>query len=608
MTLIETWDLDSIFAGGSSGDALPQFLDQLSTSLSQAEAAAPLAPLTEQSRVAWLETIQTLYDLNMRLHQAGEFIECLQAQNVKDDRARQLAGHVDALGARLGTLWTNFAAACAAQKEKDWQALLTEIELKPLAYPLNEQRELARQKLDPIREGLINELATDGYHAWSRLYDLISGEKEVQFQNKATSLGQLQGKFVDDPNRTVRQKAFDLYEDAWTELAKPCALALNYQAGFRLTLYKHRAWGSVLQEPLQKNRLSRDTLEAMWSVIDAKSARLLDYFAAKAKLYGTESLSWYDMDSPVGEISQSFSYAEATDFVVDNVRSFNPDIADYCRLAIDGRWIEAEDRAGKQAGAFCTNMPLNEETRIFMTFNGSFNSLLTLAHELGHGYHSWVMRDLPYGARRYPMSLAETASTFNELIVKQAGLAAAGSDQDRLTILGTKLNDAVSFLMNIRARFDFEMEFFRKRVKGQLSVEELNTLMLTAQQNAYKNGLDRYHPLFWASKLHFYITGYPFYNFPYTFGYLFSNGLYAQAMADGPDFAKRYLALLRDTGSMSTEAVAQTHLGLDLTQPDFWEMAVDRVLADVDEFERLAASTVADYVGSASPPGTSARL
>jgi oligoendopeptidase F len=256
-------------------------------------------------------------------------------------------------------------------------------------------------------------------------------------------------------------------------------------------------------------------------------------------------------------------------------------------MAIDQSWIEAEYRPGKRAGAYCTSLPLKKQSRIFMTYNGSYNGMLTLAHELGHGYHSWVMFDLPYGARRYAMSVAETASTFNETVVREASLKATAAEQEQLSILGTKLNDATSYLMNIRARFDFELAFFKERAKKNLSVDELSELMVSAQKRAYKEGLADYHPLFWASKLHFYITRAPFYNFPYTFGFLFSNGVYAQALAEGRSFQERYMALLRETGSMTTEDLAKTHLGVDLTRPEFWETAVERVLAEVDPFVRL---------------------
>ncbi|HMQ53861.1 MAG TPA: M3 family oligoendopeptidase [Anaerolineae bacterium] len=582
------WDLDSIFAGGSHSAALADYLAQITADIATAEGQPLPEILTLETQAGWVQAIQAWYGLVARLRQAGSFVGCLVSQNVKDDKALQWQSQIEVLSARLGTIWTRYQAAFARQDDVAWQALTRHTELNGVAFHLDEERDLARQKMPPELETLANELATDGYHAWQRLYNITSGDKEVEFEGQPKSLGQLQSKFYDDPDRETRQAAFELFETAWAELAKTCAMALNFQAGFRLTLYKHRGWDSILHEPLLNNRYSQETLEAMWSVIEAKSGKLLDYFQAKARLLGTEKLAWYDVEAPVGEVNKTFTYDEAAHFVVDHVHTVNPDIAAYCQMAIDKHWIEAEDRPGKRAGAYCTGLPVTQESRIFMTYNGSYNGMLTLAHELGHGYHGWVMRDLPYAARWYTMSLAETASTFNEAIVRDASYKASSNDQERLGILATKLNDATAFLMNIRARYDFEREFFKQRREQQLSVDELNDLMLSAQKTAYKDGLAQYHPLFWASKLHFYITRAPFYNFPYTFGFLFSNGVYAQAEAEGPSFRDRYVALLRDTGSMKTEALAQTHLGVDLTQPAFWETAVDRVLADVDEFVALA--------------------
>jgi pepF/M3 family oligoendopeptidase len=590
MNPTETWNLESIFPGGSRSTDFADFLAQLAADFERAEAAALPAPLTPATELAWLTAIETLYGLGQRLHQAGAFVECLVAQNVHDDPAMQLEATIGQLSGRLGTLWTNLSAAMSRQDDTAWARLLNQPMLKPVAFHLNEERDEARQKMPPEMEALVNELAVDGYHAWDRLYGLTSGTKQVEFAGQPLSLGQLQSKMYDDPDPAVRRDAFNLFESAWTDIAKPCAAALNNQAGFRLTLYKHRGWDSVLKEPLQNNRLSAQTLETMWAVVDAKNSKLLDYFAAKARLLGIDQLGWTDVHAPLGQTSRTFTYAEAAAFVVDHLRRFNPDMGDFAQMAVDQRWVEAEDRPGKRAGGFCTGFPLSQQSRIFMTFTGSFDGLLTLAHELGHAYHSWVMRDLPPGAQRYAMSVAETASTFAEEVVRDAALQSAAGPAEKLSLFSAKLNDAASFLMDIRSRYGFETAFFRERAKKTLSVDELSALMLDAQQHAFKNGLTRYHPLFWASKLHFYITAAPFYNFPYTFGYLFSSGVYAQALAEGPAFKERYIALLRDTGRMTTEELARVHLGVDLTRPDFWEAAVDRVLANVDEFTALAAS------------------
>lgn len=593
MTVPINWDLDSIFPGGSDSPEFAAFVAQLTTDLSAAKAEPALPALAPETHSQWIDAINRLYDLSARLFHAGSFTGCLVSQNVNDDKARMLDAELDSLHAQLETLWTRFAATAAEQPDVAWDALLATDALQPVAFNLNEHRTQAKDKLPADVEALIAELAADGYHAWDQLYNVVSGSKQVEFEEngekKPMSLGQLQSKYTDAPDRDVRQRAFALFEDTWAELAPVVSMALNYQAGFRLTTYNHRGWESVLKEPLSDNRLRRETLDAMWGVIAQKSDRLLDYFDAKAKVLGVDRLTWFDVNAPIGNLKSDFSFEEAADFVVENLARVNPDIANFCRMAVNSGWVESENRPGKRAGAFCTRLPLKGETRVFMTFNGSYNGLSTLAHELGHGYHGYVLRDMPFGAQRYTMSVAETASTFNELVVTDAYLNQTTDAGERLGLLDRKLGDATAFLMNIRARFDFEREFFARRANGQLSVDELSALMVDAQKTAYHDGLAQYHPLFWASKLHFYITRAPFYNFPYTFGFLFSHGIYAMAQEAGADFKNRYIALLRDTGSMQTETLAQTHLGVDLTRPEFWETAVDEVLSDVDKFVALAA-------------------
>lgn len=147
-------------------------------------------------------------------------------------------------------------------------------------------------------------------------------------------------------------------------------------------------------------------------------------------------------------------------------------------------------------------------------------------------------------------------------------------------------------MMNIHARYLFERSFHEERQKGIVSAKRLSELMLDAQKEAYKDALETYHPMFWAAKLHFYNTGVPFYNFPYTFGYFFSLGIYARALETDGSFEEEYIALLRDTASMSTEDLAQKHLQVDLRKSDFWQEAIDRTHEDIDEFLELTEKYV----------------
>jgi len=197
------------------------------------------------------------------------------------------------------------------------------------------------------------------------------------------------------------------------------------------------------------------------------------------------------------------------------------------------------------------------------------------------------MRDLPDCQRGYGMSLAETASTFGETTVRDALLASADSDAGRFAIMWEEMSASVAFLLNIPARFAFEKAFYERRDARPLRPKELEQLMSSAWREWYGEAMSEPDPMFWASKLHFYISGLSFYNFPYLFGYLFSLGVYLRKDALGKDFYPRYVALLRDTGRMSAETLAARHLDVALDAPPFWEDTVQRIAPRVAAFEAL---------------------
>lgn len=588
--LNQTWDLEVFFAGGSESPEFAAFLDRLAADVEALDREVKSGAVSGVE--AWSERIRRFEDIAARLRHAGSFVSCLTAQNVNDKHARVVGARVGQIQAAFASCWTELDQQLLAVPDKEWKQLLQSEALRPLAFNLDERRQRAREMLPPAQEKLVNDLSVNGYHGWSDLYDLTTGRMTITIEKDGVSLrlspGQASNR-MSDPDPKFRAHVMERWEAAWSDAAEYCALALNNLAGYRLSLYKHRGWDSFLKEPLELNRMSEQTLTTMWQTIDRNKERLVAYLKRKKELLGLAKLGWQDVGAPLGSADSKMSYDEAANFIIEQFSRFSPKMAEFADMAFRNRWIEAEDRPGKRMGGFCTGFPLKKQSRIFVTFSGTMGNTATVAHELGHGYHQHVVNELPPLASNYAMAVAETASTFAELVVADAAVAHARSEQEKLVLMEDKLQRAVSLLMNIEARFIFETRFYEERKKGMVPVQRLNELMTEAQKEAFAGALDGYHPTFWASKLHFYMTRVPFYNFPYTFGFLFSAGVYARAREVGPAFEDKYADLLRDTGRMRVEDLAARHLDADLTKPDFWQKAIDSVLSDYDEFMRLTA-------------------
>jgi oligoendopeptidase F len=589
-----TWDLESIFPGGSKSPQFKSHREGVRQKLAVLRGDLDTIPqsITQQTVSAWVNVILKLQDAIEGIELIVSLSNCQASAKVDDAEALSIMAEGDELYAEWKTERARLEALSLLQTDEQWRLLTSDSRIIEIAYYLNHMQVVAKGKLPFEQESLALDLAVNGFHAWNRLYDKMAGDLRAEVtengETKTVSLGQLATK-MGNADRTVRKAAFDKMVAAWSTRAEHAGIALNSIAGFRHSLIKRRKWDSVLHEPLQNFRMTRATLDAMWRVIERESPRLKKYIDAKKRLLGIDKFSWWDEFAPCGSSESHWSFDDAMKFIVTHTRPFSPHMADFYEMAASKRWIEAEDRPGKAGGGFCTGMGHFRQSRIFMTYGGAFENLLTLAHELGHAYHSHVLKDRAFFATDYPSNLAETASIFSETLVIDAALQQSTSDDEKLMLLDQKLQSALTLFCDIYTRYLFELSFYEERRTGVVSVDRLNELMVAAQKRAFCGMLDEsgYHPLFWCSKLHFYISENPFYNFPYTFGFVFSGGVYDRAKQEGSAFAPRYQALLADTGSMSTEDVARKHLGVDLTGDDFWNAAVNRALTPVDDFAAL---------------------
>lgn len=548
-----------------------------------------------------ISAAQALHDLS---EQAGvltanvsTYAHCLLSVDAQHAGAQQLQGQLQSIYKRMGDVFEPLSQYIDGASEEDIARYLAAEAVAPSEFQVRHGRLRRHENLSLAEESLVNGLSQDGIHAWGALYDQISGnlQCEVLVGNATEKMGVAQATgLLMSTDDQQRRNAWQGMNAAWETQEESCAAALNAISGWRLEMCRQRSRSQnvhYLDAPVHMNRISRKTLDTLLDV--AAESRALAQRAAQlqAQAYGKSGYGPWDLRAPapiVGDDDEArIEFSDAIDIIAGAYGQVDPSMEAFVRMMVDENWIEGTVGPRKSPGAYCTGFAKSRTPRVYMTYTGGQSDVITLAHELGHALHSWVMRDLPLSQKSYGMSLAETASTFGETLVRDALLANSSSKQERLDIVWEEMSAFNAFLLNIPARYEFERNVYEARAERPLRPEELKQMMSDAWTLWYGDALAEPDPMFWASKLHFYISGLSFYNFPYLFGYLFSLGVYEQRESLGQEFYPRYEALLRDTGRMTAEDLAEKHLGVRIDEADFWRKTVQAQASRVDAFASL---------------------
>jgi len=585
MSAAPTWDPDSLLPGGVHGET---FLGTLAALEGRAEellsAVESLPPLTAAASLAWAEALETVQQLHLEGYELWTVAYCCASTHTDDGAAARLEARVAALVSRVSRAEIPVLDALARCDSEVWDTLKGRSEWEEMRVWIEDERVTARLRLPRDEQTLVNDLAADGSDAWARLYRRRAGAVRLEVEGQPTPISPGQAwPLLHSQDAELRAHVHEAWMDAWGDERELWATLLTHIFGSRQTLADRLEVGP-LEAPLASCRMTRESLDAMLAATSRARPLMARYLAARARCMGLDELHWQDQWAPVAP-TPDWTWEQAESFVVDHFGAWHADLADFARDAFASRWVEAEDRSGKAHGAWCAPLPVRGESRVFMTFGGTFSGAITLAHELGHAFHNHVTRDLPLCQRRIPMTLAETASVFAENLVRDAALEAAQSREARLAMLDARLSAGSIFLLNIPARMSFELRLHELRRQGELDPGVLDAEMVRCQREAYGDTLASWDPTYWASKTHFFMASRPFYNWPYTFGYLFSSLVYARARQEGPAFHGAYCELLRRTGSEWAEPLARDVLGLDLTDPETWWGAISPLVGDLEAFE-----------------------
>jgi oligoendopeptidase F len=591
-----TWDLTSYFSEFNGAEML-QFKQAIRTDVAALQQSAASLPVLSSELVsAWEDILLRNEDISRRMSHLGSYISCLASSDARNEAYLKEEAELTRSRAELAKVRIEFLRAFKDCSDGDFAALSGKATLGGAENYLTRLREEARRAMTPAKEVLATDLGIDGIQAWGRLYDTVSAKLEFEMifpdgRRERKPMSQRRS-LMDHPDRRVRQAAFEGGNLAWQSIEDSAAGALNAIAGTRLTLNRHRGVDHFLDIALFQAAITHQTLDAMFDALHANLELPRQILKVKAQSMGRERVAWFDLGAPLDLPDQEkLSWDKARSMIGASFDQAYPALGNFFGQQVIGKnWVDWEPRPGKRPGGFCTSSMLTKESRIFMTYNESLGDVLTLAHESGHAYHGAMMRDIRPYARGYPMTLAETASTFGEHVLMNGILDdSAVSDREKARILDIEVGHGAVYLLDIPVRYEFEKAFYEERVNGPLSVSRLKELMVRTQRSVLGDALEAggEDPYFWASKLHFYITGITFYNFPYTFGYLLSRGLYAMFKKEGETFLPKYEEFLRRAGSDTAENVVKQTVGRDIEKTEFWSEAIRSLAEPLAQLQAL---------------------
>jgi len=593
------WSLKPFYASLSS----PEYLrdkERLVANLAHLKHDVETSPALSKSTMdIWVELLLRLESLEARYTHLYLYTYCRLATGRNDDEVIKEHAWTEGLHGGFMLLESICSAALKPVDTDLYSELRSRPELAGAGRNLEMFRRKAQSTMSAESESLAASLLETSSTAWAQLRGQLANRLEfaMQWPNGSTEPLSVHREvdLMSSPDGRVRDAAATAISQAWESQQDVLAACLDSIAGTRLALCRSRGTRSPLAESLADASISAATLDAFTGAVAASKAAWWRYLALKARLLGREKLAIHDRLAllPLGK-SDGYRADEGFEWVTGLFEPVLPDLADFSRMARLTGCIEyatGPGYGGTGHVGFCIFSHALGRPRVYTEYHGSLVDINILAHELGHGYHAYVCRKLRPWQVKYPATLAETASTVAEGIFRQQIIADDEQSADlRLQVLGMQMDACVNYLLRIPRDFEFEHEVYERRKTGQLGARQLRSLMAEAHDRWFGDSLDAKFKdeMHWASRSHFYATHINFYNYPYTFGFLFSASLLRRLLTSGESFRETYRMLLMDTGSMTAEDLAEKHLGEDLTRREFWQEEIDQLAGHLDLFEQLA--------------------
>jgi len=585
------WSLADLYAGPDDA--------RIDTDLDASERAAAAFAARYRGRVATLAArelataLDELEALCEPMSRAGAYAGLLFAADTAAPRHGALLQRVQERSSAIRNQLVFFELEWVALDDAPAARLLADPALARRRHHLEAMRRYRPHVLSEPEEKLLEETANTGRRAFSRLFDELLGAMrfELAHGGRVEDLGEeeLLSK-LHEPDRSLRKAAADALTKGLRASSRTLGFLFNTLVQDKATSDRLRRYDDPMQERHLANEIDAASVDALLAACERRYDLVQRFYRLKARLLGIPQLEDHDRYAPLPGESGVRSFDQARQIVLDAYRDFAPELAALAGEFFERRWIDAELRPGKRGGAFCASTTPALHSYVLLNYTGNLRDVMTLAHELGHGVHQQLARPRGLFEQDTPLTTAETASVFGEMLVFRRLMREERDPHVRLALLCGKLEDAFATVFRQVAMTRFEQTLHAaRRSEGELPVERVNQLWLEANRPMFGEAvrLSDDYGFWWLYIPHFVHT--PFYCYAYAFGELLVLALLRRYDEEGRDFVPRYLALLAAGGS-DAPPVLLARLGLDITDPTFWDGGLALLEQMVDEAERTAAS------------------
>ncbi|RIL00324.1 MAG: oligoendopeptidase [Proteobacteria bacterium] len=588
-----TWDLSDLYAGADD----PRIEADLARSIEEAARFAERhrGRIASMGAAELAQAVDALESLQEPAYRAAAYAQLLFAADTSAPRHGALLQRVQERGSEVRNALVFFELEWVAIDDARAEALLADPALAKRRHLLAQMRRYRPHVLSEAEERLLEETANTGPRAFSRLFDETLGAMRFPLETESGATEEKSEEEVlsllYEPDRETRRRAADSLTAGLRQHARLLAFVFNTLVQDKATRDRLRRYASPMDDRNLANEIDAETVHALMTACERRHDLVQRYYRLKRRLLGLDVLYDYDRYAPVLAAEGQRSFDAARALVLDAYADFSPKLSDIAGQFFERRWIDAELRAGKRGGAFSASTVPAVHPYVLLNYTGTLRDVMTLAHELGHGVHQYLARRQGLYEMDTPLTTAETASVFGEMLTFRRLLQNEPDPRVRLGLLCGKLEDAFAtvFRQVVMTRFEEKLHAAR-RAEGELEIARVNELWMETNRPMFGDAValrDDY-AWWWLYIPHFVHS--PFYCYAYAFGELLVLALVQRYDEEGAAFAPRYLAMLEAGGSQSPREVV-AHTGLDIGDPGFWERGLVLLEGMLADAEALAAQT-----------------